>query len=125
ARRTSLTRVGVGALARWLAGVEVGLMLLLVVGGRRGTALRMLGAVGGVYLACGLIGAAWPRQRPFARLPEVEPLLEHEPTRSFPSRHVASGVAMAAIGGRAHPRVGLAMSVVAWLLGVSRVAAGL
>jgi membrane-associated phospholipid phosphatase len=32
---------------------------------------------------------------------------------------------MAAIGGRAHPRIGLLMTAVAWLLGWTRVAAGL
>jgi undecaprenyl-diphosphatase len=32
---------------------------------------------------------------------------------------------MAAIGGAAHPRLGTAMAFVAWLLGLSRVAAGL
>jgi undecaprenyl-diphosphatase len=32
---------------------------------------------------------------------------------------------MASIGGRTHPVLGLTMSVVAWLLGLSRVATGL
>ena len=32
---------------------------------------------------------------------------------------------MAVIGGRAHPRLGLAMAAVAWVLGLSRMAAGL
>jgi undecaprenyl-diphosphatase len=72
-----------------------------------------------------LIGFVWPRQRPFARLAHVEALLKHDAARSFPSRHVASGLAMAAIGARAHPRLGTAMTLVAWLLGLSRVAAGL
>jgi membrane-associated phospholipid phosphatase len=49
----------------------------------------------------------------------------HEPGRSFPSRHVASGLAMASIGSREHRRLGMLMAGVAWLLGVSRVAAGL
>jgi membrane-associated phospholipid phosphatase len=49
----------------------------------------------------------------------------HTAERSFPSRHVASGLAMAAIGRDAHPKLGAAMAAVAWLLGLSRVAAGL
>jgi undecaprenyl-diphosphatase len=103
----------------------VALMLLLAIGGRRGSALRMLAAVCGVYAVSEVLGALWPRQRPFARLSEIEALVRHDAGRSFPSRHVASGLAMAAIGGRAHPRLGLLMSLVAWLLGLSRVAAGL
>jgi membrane-associated phospholipid phosphatase len=34
-------------------------------------------------------------------------------------------LAMAAIGGREHPGLGRTMTIVAWLLGASRVAAGL
>ncbi len=123
--RKAWLRIGVSGFARWLAGVEIGLMLLLALRGRRDSALRMLGAVGLVYLTCDALGLAWPRPRPFAACSEVQPLVAHEISRSFPSRHVASGLAMAAIGGRAHPRLGCAMAAVAWLLGVSRVAAGL
>ena len=124
-RRQSVLRLIVSGLARWLAGVEIVLMLALGVSGRRDSAVRMLIAVGLVYLASDGLGSLWPRQRPFSRLSEVEALTPHTPARSFPSRHVASGLAMASIGGRAHPTLGWAMSVVAWGLGVSRVAAGL
>jgi undecaprenyl-diphosphatase len=111
--------------ATGLAGVEVLLMGSLALGGRRDSAARMLAAVGLVYLASEALGALWPRQRPFARLNRVQTLVSHTGERSFPSRHVASGLAMAAIGGGAQPRLGLAMAAVAWLLGMSRVAAGL
>ena len=121
--RTLCTLTSRGATG--LAAVEVLLMGALALGGRRGAAARMLAAVAVVYLASELLGALWSRQRPFVRLSQVEALVSHAAERSFPSRHVASGLAMAAIGGRAHPRLGLAMATVAWLLGVSRVAAGL
>jgi undecaprenyl-diphosphatase len=49
----------------------------------------------------------------------------HGPQRSFPSRHVASALAMASIGGRSNRRIGAAMTCLAWLLAISRVAAGL
>jgi undecaprenyl-diphosphatase len=111
--------------ATGLAVVEVLLMGGLAMGGRQNLALRMLAAVALVYLASESLGALWPRQRPFARLAQVEALVPHAEARSFPSRHVASGLAMAAIGRGAHPRLGLAMASVAWVLGVSRVAAGL
>jgi membrane-associated phospholipid phosphatase len=58
-------------------------------------------------------------------LSDVSRLARHDAGRSFPSRHVASGLAMASIGGREHRRLGLLMTTVAWLLGLSRVAAGL
>ena len=115
----------VGRLATWLAGVEVALMLALALGGRRASAVRMLAAVGLVYLLSDASGAFWPRQRPFARCSAVEALAPHSAERSFPSRHLASALAMAAVGGRAHRRLGTAMATVGWLLGVSRVAAGL
>ena len=123
-RRRGVGRL-VGLAATRLAGVEIALMLLLAATGRRGSALRMLAAVAGVYVASEGLGSVWPRERPFARLEGVSSLAPHEPGRSFPSRHVASGLTMAAIGGREHRRLGVLMAAVAWLLGLSRVAAGL
>jgi membrane-associated phospholipid phosphatase len=118
-------RLLTAALARWLSLGEIGLMLLLAVAGRRGAAVRMLLGVGIVYLACDGLGRIWPRQRPFDRLDGVHPLVPHSSGRSFPSRHVASGLAMAAFGMHAQPGLGGLMRLVAWLLGVSRVMAGL
>ena len=124
ARRGVSTRTMVAGAARWLSVVEIGLMLLLALDGRRGSALRMLAAVATVYVACDGLGRVWSRPRPFERVAGLDPLVEHSEGRSFPSRHVASGVAMAAIGSRAHPRLGAIMSLVACVLGASRVAAG-
>jgi undecaprenyl-diphosphatase len=115
----------VGFVAERMAVVEVALMLLLGVAGRRRTAVRMLTAVGVVYVASEVLGRLWPRPRPFERLAEVEDLAQHAAGRSFPSRHVASGLAMAVVGAQEHPRLGVLMAGVAWLLGLSRVAAGL
>jgi undecaprenyl-diphosphatase len=125
ARRSPPAARVVGRLAAWLAGVEVVLMVALALAGRRGSAVRMLAAVGLVYVLSEALGVLWPRRRPFAQLAGVERLAPHSAERSFPSRHVASGLAMAAVGGRAHPRLGTAMATVAWALGLSRVAAGL
>jgi undecaprenyl-diphosphatase len=120
------------ALARWagilasrLALLEIALMLLLALSGRPRSAARMLAAVIGVYGASEVLGRAWPRARPFERLADVEPLAPHTAGRSFPSRHVASGLAMATIGGQEHARLGWVMAAVAGLLGGTRVAAGL
>lgn len=111
--------------ASGLAGAEVGLMLVLAARGHRQDALRMLSAVGTVYAVCEVLGRAVPRERPFAELARVQELVAHRPGRSFPSRHTASGLAMAAIAGRAHRGVGWTMAGLAWALGLSRVAAGL
>jgi membrane-associated phospholipid phosphatase len=125
ARRWTPGRMVVSALARWLAGVEIALMVCLALGGRRESAVRMLAAVTVVYAASEALGVAWPRARPFNRVASVVALAQHDAARSFPSRHVASGLAMATIGRRAHPQLGGAMSTVAMGLGLSRVAAGL
>jgi membrane-associated phospholipid phosphatase len=112
-------------LAERLAGVEVGLMGALLVMGRRRSVGRMLLAVTWVYAASEALGKLWPRERPFAQISTVEALVGHAAGRSFPSRHVASALAMAAVGGRAQPALGRTMAAAAILLGASRVAAGL
>jgi undecaprenyl-diphosphatase len=125
-RSSRVARSLVGYAAIGLAPVEVLLMIALAVAGRRpAAAARMLGAVALVYLASEALGTLWPRQRPFARLARVEALVPHVQQRSFPSRHVAAGLAMAIIGRRTHAHLGLSMALVAAMLGVSRVAAGL
>jgi undecaprenyl-diphosphatase len=125
ARSSGAARGLVGGAATALAGVEVLLMSWLALVGRRRAAFRMLAAVSLVYVASEMLGAMWPRRRPFAVLSNVEALAPHDANRSFPSRHVASGLAMAAIAQAAHPHLGVLMTRVAWLLGLSRVAAGL
>jgi undecaprenyl-diphosphatase len=114
-----------GWAAGGLASAEVVLMLALAASGQRRTALRMLLAVASVYGAAELIGQRWRRERPFARMGDIQELVGHGAGRSFPSRHVASGLAMATVGQAAHPRLGQLMALLAWLLGLSRVAAGL
>lgn len=124
ARGARLSHAVTTLLAGRLAAVEVALMgLLLLTGGRR-SVVRMLLAVAGIYAASELAGAAWRRQRPFAVLPDVVALVDHAAGRSFPSRHTASAVAMAIIGGRVHPQLGRAMLMVGGVLSLSRVAAG-
>jgi membrane-associated phospholipid phosphatase len=124
-RRRPTARWLASATASWLASVEIALMLALGAQGRRGSVVRMLLAVAIVYVASEALGSRWRRERPFARHSTVETLVAHRPGRSFPSRHVASALAMASIGHAAHPRLGRAMAWLAWLLGLSRVAAGL
>jgi undecaprenyl-diphosphatase len=115
----------IAAAAGWVAASEVLFMVGLGVSGRRRAAMRMLLAVSTVYVAVEGLALTWRRQRPFARLDAVRAVVPHAAERSFPSRHVASAVAMARIGGRARPRVGRWMAVLAGLLAVGRVGAGL
>jgi len=124
-RRWPGARWAASVTAGWLATAEVVLMLALGVAGRRGAVVRMLLAVSAVYVGSEALGMSWRRERPFARHSTVQELIAHRPGRSFPSRHVASAVAMASIGRRAHPRLGGVMGWLGWLLGMSRVAAGL
>jgi len=85
----------------------------------------MLAAVGGIYAVSEVAGRLLPRPRPFAHIRDVTAVLQHQAERSFPSRHVASAVAMARIGTHADPRLGHWMSWLAASLAVSRVSAGL
>jgi undecaprenyl-diphosphatase len=124
-RRSAPAATLVGVVSERLAAVEVALMVLLAVSGRPRSALRMLVAVITVYAATEGIGWVRPRPRPFERLTGIRALSSHRPGRSFPSRHVASGLAMAAIGSREQRRLGWLMAAVAWVLGLSRVAAGM
>jgi membrane-associated phospholipid phosphatase len=115
--------VGLGA--GRLASVDVGLLGVLALTGRPRAALRMLLAVALVYASSELAGRAWPRQRPFTRLAGVTPLAPHTVGRSFPSRHVASAVAMALVAADQRPALGRAMTANAVALALLRVAAGL
>lgn len=111
--------------AQRLRDVEIGLMILLALGGRRDTALRVLGSVGVVYACCGVIGQVLARPRPFVRHESVRELVHHPPHRSFPSRHVASAFAMASVAGGASSGVSRSMFATGILLAITRVAAGL
>ena len=115
----------VSLLAARLAAAEVILMIILAGIGRRRAAIEMLTSVALIYLVCEALGRLWPRRRPFERLPDVRSIAAHDPGRSFPSRHVASGLVMAAIGGEEHHALGALMAALAWLLGLSRIVAGL
>jgi undecaprenyl-diphosphatase len=115
----------VEAAAGGLAGAEIALMIGLGLSGRPRAAGRMLVAVSAVYAAVEMLGVVWRRRRPFAHMERVEAVLPHAAERSFPSRHVASAVAMARVGGRARPRFGRVMGVLAALLALGRVGAGL
>jgi undecaprenyl-diphosphatase len=122
-RRHHLVGRAASFAAEWSASAEIVLMLVIGLHGKQ-LMVRMLCAVGTVYVASELLGLAWQRERPFTKLEHVHGLIEHRPERSFPSRHVASALAMATIGSRAHSRLGGLMAWLACLLGVSRVATG-
>jgi undecaprenyl-diphosphatase len=116
------------ACARYGSIAEVGLMLLagLRYGANgRAAVLRCLAAVAALYGLLEMIGRWADRARPFASQPDARPLLRHSARRSFPSRHVASAVAMAAIVQPWARTIGSLMAILAVALGVARVRAGL
>jgi membrane-associated phospholipid phosphatase len=124
AGRTRLIDSPARACARFGAAGEVVLMLLVGLRhGRRGCAVvaRSLAAVGAVYVLSELLGSVVGRARPFARLSEAQELVPHDPARSFPSRHVASAVAMALIARPVAPGLAGAMGALAAGLGLARV----
>ena len=114
------------ALARFGALFEIALMFVATGGsGGRGTLGRSLGAVALVYGLSEAIGHLTKRSRPFVAEPRAQRLVEHQPDRSFPSRHVASAVAMALVVGHTAPRLGSAMVWLAAGIGLGRARAGL
>jgi membrane-associated phospholipid phosphatase len=123
--RWPLARVAVAWGARWLSSVEVGLMVALGLSGRPRGAVRVFGSVGIVYALAFAIGRLLPRERPFVAVSVVKPLVLHGERRSFPSRHVASAVAMACVAQPARPGLARLMRLVAGLLALTRVAAGM
>ncbi len=125
ARRTPGGELAARTAAGWLAAAEVLLLVALAARGQTRTALRTLVGVAAIYVLSEGLGRALARDRPFAKLQDVQELLEHRPGRSFPSRHVASAVAMSRLATHADPTIGRAMGMLAWLLAISRVAAGL
>lgn len=114
-------------LARFTSVAEVALVLALpLVRGWRGMAALCRAALA-LALATALVRgvqAVTRRQRPFAG-GRARPLVRRRPGPSFPSRHVASAVALAVPAWRADSRLGGAMLVLAALLGLSRVYSGL
>lgn len=61
--------------------------------------------------------------RPYDQM-NFQPLLYHKPGDSFPSRHTASSVIIAMAFWYVSPAVGIAASVLAVIVGISRVIAG-
>ena len=111
-------------------GSAVAVLLMLLAGLRHGAAGRRavgrcLMAVAALYVLAETIGRRSGRPRPFAAQPGVRALLPHGPGRSFPSRHVASAVAMAVIIQPAARRTARTMALLAAALGLSRIRAGL
>jgi undecaprenyl-diphosphatase len=115
-------------LARYGAHLEAGLMLMVgLTSGSNGRNLigRCLAVVVVQYLLFELVGRVAGRSRPFAVREGARPLVDHGATRSFPSRHVASAIAMSVICRAASPAVAKRMALIALALGAARVRAGL
>jgi undecaprenyl-diphosphatase len=118
--------------ARYLAAVDIALLLALLVGGRgrparrrRAAALRTAIALPLAVWAVAWTGRRIERTRPFAARADGATLLPHGPRRSFPSRHAACAATMATITLPADPTIGRLMAGVGGLLSVSRVYVGL
>ncbi|MFN0071831.1 MAG: phosphatase PAP2 family protein [Chloroflexota bacterium] len=91
--------------------------------GRR-LAERTLLSVITTYVAVTVIGRLLPRARPFAGASRMTGLVGHDGDRSFPSRHVASAMAMAVAVSDSTPRLAWMYAALGSMLGLARVAAG-
>lgn len=118
--------------ARHLAKLHIGLLGLLLLGGRgqagwqrRETGLRIAVALPVTIAAVSLVGRLVERQRPFALAESAHQLVDHAPHRSFPSRHSACAAAMTTVALPTAPVVGALMGLGALGLAVSRVYTGL
>jgi undecaprenyl-diphosphatase len=124
-RRQAAVRTLVVIGASSFASVEVGLLGLVALSGRPMAAVRMVAAVGLIYGLVEVAGRTLQRARPWVHSETVESLVAHDASRSFPSRHVASAFAMATVAAPERPGLARVMGVIAWLLGLTRVGAGL
>lgn len=118
--------------ARHLAKLHIGLLGLLLIGGRgqagwqrRETGLRIALALPVTIAAVSLVGRLFGRQRPFTRTDSALQLVDHAPHRSFPSRHSACAAAMTTVAFPSSPVFGALMGLGALGLAVSRVYTGL
>lgn len=118
--------------ARHLAKLHVGLLGLLLLGGRgkrgwerRQTGLRITVALPVTIAAVSLVGRLVERQRPFTQAEPARQLVDHAPHRSFPSRHSACAAAMTTVALPTTPVIGTLMGLGALGLAVSRVYTGL
>lgn len=119
-------------LAEHLAKLHIGLLVALLVGGRgadggrrRDTGIRIAVALPVTMVAVGIVGKLVARERPFSVHEQVASLVDHTPSRSFPSRHSACAAAMATVALPSAPAFGWLMVLGALGLGASRVYAGL
>jgi undecaprenyl-diphosphatase len=127
ARCEVLNRLLVAA-ARFGSGAEIALMLLVGVrGGWTGWQAvgRCLIGVAIVYLTAEILGKLVRRARPFASNSAAQALIPHGPGRSFPSRHVASAVAMSEIVRSEAPGSARLMLLLSLALGIGRIRAAL
>lgn len=109
----ALYAVGLGALLVWLRAPRLDK-----------PAFAVAGVVAAVAVAVGVkvAGMVWTDPRPFV-VDHVVPLISHSSDNGFPSDHTALATAVAAVVLRWHRRTGVALLVLAALLGTARVAA--
>ena len=65
-----------------------------------------------------------PRPRPFDVF-TISPLMPHASGGSLPSRHSASALAIALVGYGIHPAIGIVFTLIALMIGVTRILTGL
>lgn len=112
-----------------LAGAIAGVFIAEGISRRNTSWARpLLTATAAVIVALAInggIGSAYFRERPFVAFGFTPLTAEARTSKSFPSDHTASALALATVMFVSKPRIGALMLVCALLIGLSRVFAGI
>ncbi|MDM7926209.1 MAG: phosphatase PAP2 family protein [bacterium] len=111
----------------WIAPIVLGILALVIFGGRRGRVTAALAVVILVFsdqIVNFVIKPLVGRDRPCFVLEQVRLLIRQPHSRSFPSSHAANVAAMALLFWVRHRRWGWAVAVTAFCVGLSRIVVG-
>lgn len=111
----------------WIAPIVLGILALVIFGGRRGRITAALAVVILVFsdqIVNFVIKPLVGRDRPCFVLEQVRLLIRQPHSRSFPSSHAANTAAMACLFWVRYRRWGWAVAVVAFCVGLSRIVVG-
>ncbi len=111
----------------WIAPIVLGVLALVVFGGRKGRITAALAVVILVFsdqIVNFVIKPLVGRDRPCYTLEHVRLLISQPHSRSFPSSHAANTAAMACLFCVRHGRWGWPVAFIAFCIGLSRIVVG-
>lgn len=102
----------------------VGLLLYLVISKQYINLFKTILIPLSTIIIVEVIRHIWPRTRPFASY-GYEPLISHDPQKSFPSKHSTSALIIALSIYRVFPLLGILYVVNALIVGLTRIFSGI